>query len=74
MLSVETDALEAWYARLVGARGTRWYQRDRGSKAAPSISQHKDIEEFRVVDPGGYIIEFYRWKPAYRPAPTQPAK
>jgi hypothetical protein len=26
------------------------------------------IEEFRVLDPGGYIIEFYRWKPEFRPS------
>ena len=31
------------------------------------IRTHEDYEEFRVLDPGGYIIEFYRWKSGKAP-------
>ena len=65
MLSIETDALEAWHKRIGAIDGIRWVKPD-GDKPIGQINDHKDIQEFRVLDTGGYLIEFYRWKPEYR--------
>lgn len=70
MLSIETDALEEWHKRIGAIDGIHWVKPD-GDKPIGQINDHKDIEEFRVLDPGGYLIEFYRWKPEYRPRAGQ---
>ena len=55
LLSIETAELEAWYAKLSAVEGINITQgivnNDNGL-----------IQEFRLVDPGGYIIEFFRWQ------------
>ncbi len=66
MLSIETDALEDWHRRFSAIDGVRWVKPEGGGPLG-RINDHKDIQEFRVLDPGGYLIEFYRWKPEYRP-------
>lgn len=67
MLSIETDDIDGWYARAQRAKGARWLKGREIVVAAPGLNEHKDIYEFRLVDPGGYIVEFYRWKPEFRP-------
>lgn len=54
MLSIETDCLEQWYRRLqeAGVDGL-----DQGFQPG---CRGRTIE-FRVRDPGGYHIEFFRW-------------
>jgi len=54
MLSIETDCLEDWYRRLqeMGADGL-----DDGFQPG---CRGRTIE-FRVRDPGGYYVEFFRW-------------
>lgn len=61
MLSIETDSLDEWYRLLAAIPGVAWYE------GKSTITGHKDIEEVRVLDPGGYLVEFYRWKEGYRP-------
>ena len=61
MLSVETDSLDDWHERLAAIPGVTWY------KGQSGVTEHKDIHEVRALDPGGYLVEFYRWKDAYRP-------
>ena len=55
LLSIETAELEAWHERLKDVEGINMVQgivnNDNGL-----------IEEFRLVDPGGYVIEFFRWR------------
>jgi len=71
LLVIETEELEAWYQRLSGIDGIEWFQYQTDTKRyrlKHGIMEHREIEEFRVLDPGGYIIEFYRWKPEYRPS------
>jgi catechol 2,3-dioxygenase-like lactoylglutathione lyase family enzyme len=70
LLVIETDELEEWYRYVSRLEGIEWYQYGNESgryRLKHGIMEHEEIEEFRIVDPGGYIIEFYRWKPAYRP-------
>lgn len=69
MLSIETDALSEWYDRVRQIEGIEWYRSKKAESAAQPghITEHEDIREFRIVDPGGYLIEFYQWKPAFRP-------
>lgn len=38
-----------------------------GVRLKHGIMEHEQIEEFRILDPEGYIIEFFRWKPEDRP-------
>lgn len=54
ILSIETDELEAWHARLfaLGVEGT-------GEGA--QIGADGTTIEFKVYDPGGYTIEFFEW-------------
>ena len=54
MLSIETDHLEDWHRRFreVGADGL-----DDGFQAG---CRGRTIE-FHVRDPGGYLVEFFRW-------------
>ena len=70
LLVIETDALEQWYEHVSSIEGIEWYQYDHDttrSRIKHGLMEHREIEEFRVVDPGGYIIEFFRWKPEYKP-------
>ena len=54
LLSIETAELEAWYEKLKGVEGINMIH---------GIKDGADgmIQEFRMTDPGGYIIEFFRW-------------
>ncbi len=49
------EQLESWYEKLSAIEGTNITQ---------GIVENDNglIEEFRLVDPGGYIIEFFRWR------------
>ena len=70
LLVIETDALEEWHAHVSAVEGIEWYQYDddpRRTRLPSGIMEHPEIHEFRVVDPGGYIIEFFRWKPEFKP-------
>ncbi len=70
LLVIETDELEAWYQHMSGIDGIEWFQYEHDAdryRLKHGIMEHREIEEFRVLDPEGYIIEFYRWKPDYRP-------
>ncbi len=59
LLSVETQALESWLERI-------------SALAPESIAQgigsggHGLVDQFIVRDPGGYLVEFFRWKKADR--------
>ena len=63
MLAIETDALEDWYSYVSGIHDIKWYpyNGEDPHNFKHGIRKHGDYEEFRVLDPGGYIIEFYRW-------------
>lgn len=54
MLSIETDALEAWHLRFKQL-----------GQCPPDMPQSTGCkgrtEEFVVRDPGGYSVEFFRW-------------
>ncbi len=57
LIAFETPDLESWYERL---------------SAEPEVTLHRPIsvgakghtEMFQILDPGGYIVEFYRWRKA----------
>ena len=55
LLSIETAELESWYERLNAVDGINMTH---------GIEESDDgmIEEFRMTDPGGYIVEFFRWR------------
>ncbi len=55
VLSIETAELEAWYEKLKAVDGINMIH---------GIEEGADgmIDEFRMTDPGGYIIEFFRWR------------
>jgi len=55
LLSIETAELEAWYEKLKDIEGINMIH---------GIEEGADgmIDEFRMTDPGGYIIEFFRWR------------
>ncbi len=59
MLSIETGEREAWYEKLKDVDGINMIHGIEGSEDGW-------IEEFRMTDPGGYIIEFFRWR-SHRP-------
>ena len=54
ILSIETDALEAWRERLA-----------RIGVAEPNVELKRGCEgrsvEIHVRDPGGYLVEFFQW-------------
>ncbi|PCI51778.1 MAG: hypothetical protein COB49_01045 [Alphaproteobacteria bacterium] len=58
MLSLETEQLEEWYDRLKDDEGVSMIHGIR-------ISSGGMIEEFQIIDPGGYIVEFFRWRGAH---------
>lgn len=55
LLSIETAELESWYEKLDAIDGIHMIH---------GIERSDDgmIEEFRMTDPGGYIVEFFRWR------------
>lgn len=55
LLSIETPDLEAWYEQLAAKPGSNITQDiEIGAKGV--------IDEFRLEDPGGYVVEFFRWR------------
>jgi uncharacterized glyoxalase superfamily protein PhnB len=54
MLSIVTDAVDAWYERLKRKGGVEILVDIQTSKTAP-------IRNFMVRDPGGYAVEFFQW-------------
>lgn len=54
LLSIETAELEAWWDKLKDVEGINMIH---GIEEGASGM----IEEFRMHDPGGYIVEFFRW-------------
>ncbi len=63
MFSIDTVDLEAWYEKLKDVDGINMRQ-----DMQESINGM--IEVFSVTDPGGYIIEFFRWR-SHRPEATK---
>jgi len=55
LLSIETAELESWYEKLNAVDGINMIQ-------GIVESDNGMIEEFRMIDPGGYVIEFLRWR------------
>ena len=55
MFSIDTPDLEAWWDRLKDMEGIDI----RGDLKTGADGM---IETFSVYDPGGYIVEFFRWK------------
>lgn len=68
MLAIETDRLEDWYDHVRAIKGIEWYPYNGEDPRhfKHGIREHGDYAEFRVLDPGGYIIEFYRWKAGHQ--------
>lgn len=66
LLVIETDALEEWYNYVSAIEGINWFQYGlnyrEGVTLRHGLMDHGDIQEFRILDPEGYIIEFFRWK------------
>lgn len=64
MLAIETSQLEQWYDYVSAIKGIEWYpyNGEDPKHFQHGIRHHGDYAEFRVLDPGGYIVEFYRWK------------
>lgn len=54
MLSIETDRLEEWHQRLQSAAVQALDQGFQPGCRGRTV-------EFRVRDPGGYYLEFFRW-------------
>jgi len=55
LLSIETEELEAWYERLRDVEGINMLH-------GIEVGGHGLIEAFSMTDPGGYIVEFFRWR------------
>ena len=55
VLSIETAELEAWYNKLKDEDGIDMIH-------GIEVGANGMIEEFRMHDPGGYIVEFFRWR------------
>ena len=56
LIAVETEELEAWFELLKG----------RGVEFISGWEDGDYVAQFRIYDPGGYIVEFVRWKQKYR--------
>ena len=54
LIAIETEDLEVWYEKLEKVEGIEfifgWEEGDY-------------VQQFRVYDPGGYVVEFVRWHP-----------
>lgn len=59
MFSIDTAELEAWHEKLKDIDGINMRQ-------GMQESTNGMIEVFSITDPGGYIIEFFRWR-SHRP-------
>ena len=55
LLSIETAELEAWWEKLKDVEGIDMIHGIQSGAGGM-------IEEFRMHDPGGYIVEFFRWR------------
>jgi len=55
MYSIDTADLEDWYERLKNVEGISIPQ-------GIQESSNGMIEVFSITDPGGYIVEFFRWR------------
>lgn len=55
LLSIETDELETWYEFLKDEEGINMIH-------GIEVGGQGMVDEFRMYDPGGYVVEFYRWK------------
>ena len=55
MLSIETDDLEGWYEKLQSTEGINMIN-------GIEVGAQGLIDEFTVQDPGGYTVEFFRWR------------
>ena len=60
MLSLVTDEIDAWYARLVEAGAKVLVELPPPS--APAKPGGAPTRNFIVEDPGGYTIEFFAWR------------
>jgi catechol 2,3-dioxygenase-like lactoylglutathione lyase family enzyme len=54
MLSIVTDDVEAWYARIREHPGIRILKPIYNQTSVP-------IRAFLIADPGGYTVEFFQW-------------
>ena len=55
LISIDTAELEAWWDKVSNAEGVE-------IKHGIITGGDGMIEQFSVYDPGGYIVEFFRWK------------
>jgi len=55
LLSIETAELEAWYEKLKDVDGINMIH-------GIEVGAQGMVQEFRMTDPGGYIVEFFRWR------------
>ena len=55
LLSIETAELEAWWEKLKNVEGINMIH-------GIEVGANGMIQEFRMYDPEGYIIEFFRWQ------------
>ena len=53
LIAVETEELEDWFERL----------KAKGLEFISGWEEGDYVQQFRVYDPGGYIVEFVRWHP-----------
>ena len=53
LIAVETEELESWFERL----------KAKGVEFISGWEEGDYVQQFRVYDPGGYIVEFVRWHP-----------
>jgi enamine deaminase RidA (YjgF/YER057c/UK114 family) len=60
LLSIETEDLEGWWERLKDVEGINMIH-------GIEVGAQGMIEEFRMTDPGGYIVEFFRWRQGQGP-------
>ena len=60
LLSIETDHLEEWWDELKDVEGLNIVH-------GIEVGGQGLIQEFRMLDPGGYVIEFFRWLPEHDP-------
>lgn len=60
LLSIETQDLEGWWDRLKDIEGINMIH-------GIEVGAQGLVQEFRMQDPGGYVVEFYRWMPEHSP-------
>ncbi|MBT7953252.1 MAG: VOC family protein [Gammaproteobacteria bacterium] len=54
LIAIETEELEAWYEKL---------QKIEGIEFIFGWEEGDYVQQFRIYDPGGYVVEFVRWHP-----------